>query len=443
MTTMLKKLLLVLLGLVLALHATAGETMTTAASGSATPAPTAAPGLPPLTLDSWWNGPSMTYDWFTLGSDMRDNGVYFQSMLTQFVQGMPTGDGNHAFEYGGKLDTFLHFEGEQAGTWKGFALDAHMEYIYGNNALTHGGVASPVNTAMLLPEAGQDAVTLSSLFATQKFCDQFTLMAGRFNTIDFTLANTYDGGRGITGFWNTSLLAPMVELKTVPPVTNGAIGKITPVKDLAITLAVFDPQDETITTGLPNFYAKGVTLMDATTLTTHFFGLPGSQSITGLYSDMKSNATGQLRELLLPQFFGQPQQKDDTWAFAWHGDQAFYQLPDNPKKTIGVFGSAGYSDGNPNPVRWSATAGIGGASPIPGREDDRFGVGYYYLGISNAVTNQKLLSTLINDEEGGEMFYTGTINKWWEVTGDVQIVEPVAAQRETAVILGASTRITF
>ncbi|HXJ58968.1 MAG TPA: carbohydrate porin [Verrucomicrobiae bacterium] len=48
-------------------------------------------------------------------------------------------------------------------------------------------------------------------------------------------------------------------------------------------------------------------------------------------------------------------------------------------RSWGVFGNFGISDGEPNPIEWSAILGIGGSSPIPGRKQDTFGLAYYYL----------------------------------------------------------------
>lgn len=416
-----------------------GETMSAPA---ATPPP-APPKDFDFDFDSWWNGPSMTYNWFDQGNTMNQHGVYLIGNMTQFGQGLVGGSGNHDFEYGGKLDAFLHLEGQQMGTWKGLSLDTHMEYLYGSNALFHGGTVSSVNTAMLLPEASNDILTLSSLFLTQKFGDQFTASIGRFNTVDFTAFNPYDGGRGITSFWNISFVAPLIQAKTIQPVTNGALFKFDTKHSVVLTFAVFDPQSAATTTGLPNLYDNGVTLFGDVSVTTKFFNLPGKQTINGTWSDEESNALGQLPELTLPQFFGTPATKDSTWSVNYHFEQAVYQTSDKPQETCGFFGTAGITDGNPNPVKWDATFGFGGHSPIPTRQDDRLGIGYYYLDLSNAITSQKLLSSRLRDEQGTEIFYTAALNKWWEVTGDIQVIDPTLTSRATNVILGVSTGIKF
>ena len=54
-----------------------------------------------------------------------------------------------------------------------------------------------------------------------------------------------------------------------------------------------------------------------------------------------------------------------------------------PAKAIGIFGRFGASDGNPNPMHYFYSIGIGGKGIIPGRPLDRFGIGYYYMDVSN------------------------------------------------------------
>ena len=416
----------------------AGETMAAMPTAPAPPPP-----LPPLSWDSWWNGPSLTYDTFGEGATMRAHGFYFQNSITQYGQGLVSGTGNHAFEYGLKLDSILHVEGQQLGLWKGISLDTHASYLYGDNALFHGGTASSVNTTLLLPAAGEDIPTLSSLLLTQKlFDDQLSITVGRFNTIDLTAFNPYDGGAGNT-FWNISFVAPLVQAKTIAPVTNGAIMKFDTKHDVNLTFGVLDPQDSSTTTGLPNLYDNGVTLLGAVSVSTKFFGLAGMDSLTGTWSNQTSTELGQLRQILLPKFFGTPSTKNDTWSLTYHLEQAIYQPKDDPTKAVGIFGNIGISDGNPNPVKWSATAGVGGHSPIPGRADDRIGVGYYYVGLSDSVKNQKFVGTLVRDEQGTEMFYTAAINKFWNVTGDIQVIDPLSVMNDTDVVLGVSTKISF
>jgi porin len=75
-----------------------------------------------------------------------------------------------------------------------------------------------------------------------------------------------------------------------------------------------------------------------------------------------------------------------------------------------------FSDENPNPESFFAHAGIGRTSPIPGRQKDNFGIGYYYLAISHDLKKTFQPFTRLpvigpsfdrGDEQGVEIFYNG------------------------------------
>lgn len=69
--------------------------------------------------------------------------------------------------------------------------------------------------------------------------------------------------------------------------------------------------------------------------------------------------------------------------------------------------------------------GIAGNNLFYGRQDDRWGLGFYHFGVS-----QQLLSSLqeLNDprkSEGGiEAFYNLALNKWTYLTADFQVINP-------------------
>jgi porin len=108
-----------------------------------------------------------------------------------------------------------------------------------------------------------------------------------------------------------------------------------------------------------------------------------------------------------------------------------------------VFGNFGISDGKPNPIKWSAIAGIGGSSPIPGRKHDTFGAGYYYLGYSDDFKRDARVVIPVRDERGVELFYNLGATPWCHITADLQVVTPTPTLAETSVVLGLRTKIDF
>ena len=396
-------------------------------------------------VEGWWNGPTVTGDWFGQGAQLRKHGIFIQSELTQYGQGLASGDGPKDWEYGGKLDTFVHLEGQMMGTWKGLSLDAHMEFVYGRNVNGNGGMFLPDNTALLLPASNQELVTLSSLFVTQKFLDDYVaLSVGRFNTVDFGALSPFDGGRGVTSFWNSAFVVPTLLARTLPPVTNGAVIKVDTKQNVELTLSFLDPQDATTTTGFDNFFDE-LTILGDITFKTNICGLTGRQQLTGTYSTLEATSLSSLRQLLLPRLLGPAETKQGSWALNYHFDQYLYQpSKESPTTGLGIFGSAGVSDGNPNPIKWTATFGVAGNGIVPCRPKDRFGIAYYYLALSDDLRSGPVLKNLLReDEQGVEMFYTVGLNNWWEITADLQVVDPATTANSTDVVLGMSTRLKF
>ena len=125
-------------------------------------------------------------------------------------------------------------------------------------------------------------------------------------------------------------------------------------------------------------------------------------------------------------------------------DQYLVVDPCDPNRGWGLFGRAAISDGNPNPLHWFLSLGIGGSSPICGRERDSFGMGWYYIGLSDElgpIANRLLRP---RDETGVELYYKATITDWCELTADVQVLEPaVRRNATTAVVAGLRGNIEF
>jgi porin len=108
---------------------------------------------------------------------------------------------------------------------------------------------------------------------------------------------------------------------------------------------------------------------------------------------------------------------------------------------IGLFSRVGFADKATNPVEWALNGGIGGRGMIPSRDDDTFGVGYYY----NRIQTTRLFSALgLEDStQGFECFYNVAVTPAVHVTLDLQVVTSVEARVQTATILGLRASLTF
>ena len=123
--------------------------------------------------------------------------------------------------------------------------------------------------------------------------------------------------------------------------------------------------------------------------------------------------------------------KGSTWAAYWSGWQYLYTAPPGTRpleqisgeprqRGIGVFARFGFADKDINPTEWAVSGGIGGRGLIPSRDNDCFGVGYYY----NSIQTLRLSGLLgIKDStQGLECFYNIAITPAAHLTLDLQVV---------------------
>ena len=98
-----------------------------------------------------------------------------------------------------------------------------------------------------------------------------------------------------------------------------------------------------------------------------------------------------------------------------------------------MFGRFGASDGNPNPMHYFYSLGLGGKGVIPNRANDRYGFGFYYIDNKSPKLQGVFRSTkLLRDEYGFEWFYNIAITPWLQLTPDLQVVR--GAQKDQITI---------
>jgi porin len=108
----------------------------------------------------------------------------------------------------------------------------------------------------------------------------------------------------------------------------------------------------------------------------------------------------------------------------------------------GIFGSIGFSDANPTPLGGGGFIGVGGNSPIPGRKEDRFGLGYFYYWFSDDLVNAIAPLVDINPEQGVEAFYNFHVAPGVYLSTDLQVVDPAIGD-DTAVFGGFRLQTIF
>ncbi|HEX4610828.1 MAG TPA: carbohydrate porin, partial [Urbifossiella sp.] len=255
------------------------------------------------------------------------------------------------------------------------------------------------------------------------------------------------GARGTNGFWNTGLLLPPVLARTIPYSTYGAGFAVLKDMQPVFTTTVFDTHNTPTVSGFDTFFTNGASILSQATLPTNFFGRPGHQSIGGSYSSGRYAALDNTLPFLITQRLlgALPPLPTETgsWALFYMFDQTVWADPADPKRSWGVFGNLGLSDGNPNPIRWSSNIGVGGSSPLASRKADTFGVGYFYIGLSDSLRNFAPRVLPLGDEHGVELFYNAAVTPWFHVTPDIQVISPVRSMTDASLNVGIRAKIDF
>lgn len=365
--------------------------------------------------------------------DLQARGIDLYASLTQFYQGLAAGEGDKNWDYGGKVDLVGTFIGQKLGLWRGLIVNAHFEYVYGDDVNFQGdGSIMPINTALAFPTLGGYDTDLS-LVVTQVVNDKATISVGKFNMLDSAAKTPLLGGGGIDTFMNTALAAPISGV--TPPYIVGAIAtyETEPAK---FTFMAYDPRNAQGTAVLDDPFGDGVVLSVIGTVPVSINGLDGWQSLRVAYSTQNGFDFEDIPQLILPPETQEIENKEGSWYVGYSFQQYLIQDPNDRSRGWGLFGYAAISDGNPNPIEWGAFAGLGGNSLIPGRPDDRFGIAYFYYGLSDTLKDGlEGFGLDYKNESGLEIFYNAAITPWFRLSGDLQVIQPSNGD-ETALFLG-------
>jgi porin len=373
-------------------------------------------------------------------------GLKVDFFATQFYHGVTSGGRDREWEYGGKLDLLTTLDGDRAGLWQGFFVDAHVESRLGQSVNDHDGLLAPSNIAMSFPKSDENVTALTGLKFTQALSEQFAVFAGKINTLDeFPIRYNEQlglGRPGIGGFMNTSLVFNPIAARTVPYAAAGAGFAFLQDLQPLFVFSILDPR-ERATIGLQDLYAEGVVLVPDLTLRREFLGRPGTYNFGGTYSTANYTSFERSAYLNLPQPGVPLPTESDSWSLYANFYQALWVSACNPTRSWGVFGATGLSDGNPNPIRHSASLGVGGQVMRENRPLDTFGIGLFHLGLSSEA--RRLLAPVLpqRDEYGIECFYNRALTRNIRTTGDLQVARPSTVAFDTAVITGVRLEMFY
>jgi porin len=374
--------------------------------------------------------------------------------LTQLYQGIVSGGKDEAWKYGGRGDLTFNLDTRKLGLWPGghFTVEVEGNFNDSVNGLT--GALNPVNTNQTFPMPTGDNLNVPNVSFMQNFSPYAAVMLGKLTLLTPTSGdmNEFAHGKGDTQFMNGAFNINPVALLTVPYSTLGAGLMILPTKnpyDAIVGFFVLQSNGKANTSGFDDLHSNQLSFVGEARMRTNFFGLTGHQLIGGGYSNKTFTSLDQSLRFFIEERGIEKQ--DGSWMIYYNFDQYLYEPKKGSGQGIGIFGRLGASDGNPNPMHFFVSFGVGGKGIIPSRPLDRFGIGYYYMDVRNPTFTDLhgREREFLGDESGIEAFYNFAITPWLQLTPDIQVIRP--AQKETssrenvhtATVLGLRLQMLF
>ncbi len=390
-----------------------------------------------------WSRSTLTGDWGGLRTDLQKSGITFAGRSTQFAFGVngginvpvppPLGMGD-TFKYTGRGEYDLIFDLEKFGGLPYGSLLVRAEHWYGQygNVTPNVGSFAPAVFAAAIPPVPESPgeLYLTNFVFTQPLSEKLVVFAGKKDVLGGADQDVFAGGDGTEQFVNQALVANPAFLLGLP-YTSFTAGAAMPREWGMMTAYVYDPQDRTrdFFNNLDSLFSKGIIVGGEVKVKTNFFGKAGDQHVGAIWKhvdltnlNFAEPPPGVYPEPTVPGFPTLP----DSYTVYYGFDQYLVQYADKPGRGYGLFGRASISDGNPTPVRYFLSAGLGGYSPVGKQRGDQFGVGWYFVGASNEFGPLPQAVFGPRDGTGVEAFYNFQINPWMNITPDIQYIHPGA-----------------
>jgi porin len=331
------------------------------------------------------------------------------------------------------------------GLWPGAFVNIRAKQQFGDFVNDNTGAIGAANFQGLLPLPDYDGVAVPQFVFTQFLSESFAVFLGKIDTTEGD--NTrFSGARGKDNFMNQALVLNAAAVRGLPlSALGGGFLFIWPdaraEKPTTLSVSVIGPDGQPNTVGWDDDFDDGTTYSVEYRRPTQFLGKDGAHTFAGVYSDKDFTILDQDPGMILPPGSPLLEENEGTWAFYYNFDQYLFNEEQDPTQGFGLFGRFGIADEETNPADTFYSIGLGGKGLFEGRDEDTFGIGYYYLEISDELP--KVISTSSDDSQGFEVFYNIEVNPWLHITPDFQIINPSDTSVDTAYVAGVRVRLDF
>jgi porin len=389
----------------------------------------------------------LTGDWFGQRRKLADNGITLDIDIMQAFQGVVDGGTDSSWEYGGSAEVNFQLDFQKMGLWSGAFINGRATIQFGQFINKDTGATLAANTDGLFPLPDYDGVALSQLVFTQFLSENFAVFLGKIDTTEGD-STVFSGARGKDNFMNLSFVFNPATARAAPLSSLGAgllfiWPDVHAERPYTLALSVLGADGKPNTVGWDDDFDGGTVYTAEFKLPTEFFAKDGNHTFGGIYSD-KDFTLLDPDPLLIFGPSGLPEkliweEAEGTWAFTYNFDQYLFTEEEDKTQGFGLFGRYGFADDKTNPVEHFWSIGLGGKGIIDGRDEDTFGIGYYFIDLSDKVP--KPTSSQYGNAYGFEIFYNIEITPYLHITPDFQILKPSNGDVDTTYITGFRIRI--
>jgi porin len=312
----------------------------------------------------------------------------------------------------------------------------HAETRFGEDVNFKAVGFAPVNVAMLYPKFNEHGTAITGLTFAQALDDNVQATFGKFNALDLFYSLYPQTGRGINGFMNASMVIP-ISVARVAPLSFMGAGALKYHGTLPQSgVLVFDTNNSATTSGFDDLFDNGANILGFWRFFTDVNGLPGSHLFGGIWSTGEFVAFDPAGFVIVPDDGLVSVPREGAYTLLYIFEQTLWMDCCHKNRNISVLSMWGLADEQTSPFGWSGNVGIQAQGFNCRRPHDSMGVGYFYTGLSDDFRN--LLSPVRNlhDVNGVELYYNAAVARCFQLTADLQIIEPADVNNDTAVVFG-------
>ena len=404
---------------------------------------------------------TVTGDLFDRWLSTKEAGVTFGGRVTQFGFGVAGGidqpvppplGGGDVFVYTGRgeYDAVVDLE-KFGGLPRGRLLirAEHWYGEYGSVSLRAGAFTPVVFPACLPPRPNDPGVPyITNILVTQPLSPDWVVYGGKKDILGSFDQDVFAGGDGTEQFVNQALIANPSFLLGMP-YSFFTTGIVAPRDWGGMSVYVMDPKNRTADfLQFGDLFNQGIIIGGEVKYRTKLLDAPGQRHLGAVW---KHQPQRDLRFAFQPSDVGGGPLANagrtlwDSWVVYGGFDQYLVRYGEKPDRGWGLFGRASIADGNPNPVRFFLSTGLGGYSPLGRMRGDTFGLGCFFVGGSSQFGPVPTALFAPRDGVGVEWFYNVQATPWLNVTPDIQWIRPGlgAIATDNAFIYGLRANATF